>query len=176
MPRKGARHFLMRGDHLPDPEPATAHDPQQTAEKWRAALADIPSRLGRLVYLSALLDDRTAHYEAGLLAEALGPDAARALIEQAQRKCFSEWLNLPLARQAAELELYLSAAGVSKPAVLRCWAESSPYRNLVPAAAAEVERQLFLCDLEIVVKSMAFQEEPSQETSRPVAAVAPAAA
>jgi hypothetical protein len=62
---------------------------------------------------------------------------------------FSEWLSFSLAEQKSDLDEYLLAPGTSR--------YTMHYRNLVPATARDVERQLYLTDLETLMGLLAVE-------------------
>jgi len=62
---------------------------------------------------------------------------------------FSQWLGFSLAEQKSDLDEYLQVAGSPRYAV--------HYRNLVPATARDVERQLYLTDLETLLELLKFE-------------------
>jgi hypothetical protein len=65
---------------------------------------------------------------------------------------FSQWLCLTLEQQKADLDLYLSGLPGNRRTILETWIRLQPYRSLVPAAAREVERQLYMTDLETILE------------------------
>ncbi|MBS1856977.1 MAG: hypothetical protein JST11_16530 [Acidobacteria bacterium] len=114
-------------------------------------VAHIPTCFGRLVYLRSLCDPATGRYYHPSLGETLGREAAdRALLHQ-HHQTFMQWLRLDLAAQRADLDEYLRDTAAD----LR----SLPYREVVPAHAHEVERQLYLTDLEVVLQLISFDRE-----------------
>ena len=124
------------------------------ADLWRNTLSEIESVFGRLVYLSSLRDLNSGRYEHYGLAQVCGDEEADRAIRAAHRASFVEWLGFNLEQQKADLDLYVSTLDVDKRSVLEYWARLAPYRSLVPAEAAEVERQLYLCDLEAILAVM----------------------
>jgi hypothetical protein len=103
------------------PDNGTQPDPT-AAPPWKAVLAAIPSIFGRLVYLHSL-ENR--------------PDR---LIGHHHQQVFSHWLMLGLSEQIRELREYFEQT-----------AEPPDYRKLVPTNAREVERQLYLTDMETLL-------------------------
>ena len=95
------------------------------APAWRTVLDAIPSVFGRLVYLRSIAEQ---------------PDR---MIGHTHQQVFSHWLTLGLSEQIGDLQGYL---GTTAPA------EPPEYRDLLPANAREVERQLFLTDMETLLE------------------------
>jgi hypothetical protein len=113
---------------------------------WRKTISQIPTHFGRLRYLASLRDAHTGKYTHQSLNSALGADDADRLLCHAHHKVFSEWLCFSLAEQKADLDDFLSSPQ-RQISFQEC-------RDLVPAGAREVERQLFVTDLEMVLELM----------------------
>jgi hypothetical protein len=109
----------------------------------------VPTRFGRLVFLSALRDP-LGHYSHPSLAERIGPVAADRALAHQHHLVFMEWLRLNLADQKADIDEYLRDAGTRAAAL--------PYRDLAPATAHAVEKQLYLADLEVIVQLLSFAQ------------------
>jgi hypothetical protein len=62
---------------------------------------------------------------------------------------FSEWLGFTLAQQKEDLDEYMVAS--------RAPLDLVPYRDIVPATAHQVERQLYLADLETLLELLRFE-------------------
>ncbi len=155
---------------VPEQPASVKSDPARLADKWRASVAEIPSRFGRLVYLSSLLDEKTAHHEVNLLTDEIGAEPARFLMRDEQRDCFAEWLTLTLREQAADLDVYFQTAGVCRQTLAQSWLQSKPYGELLPPEAVEAERRLFLSDLEAVLESMVPRHEATPAADAPALA------
>jgi hypothetical protein len=122
------------------------------ANLWRNTLSQIPSVFGRLVYLSSLRDQNTGRYEHHGMAQVFGEDEADEALRASHLQSFADWLCFSLEQQKADLDLYLAAFGTNKKTILETWIRLAPYRNLVPAKAQEVERRLYLTDLEALLE------------------------
>jgi hypothetical protein len=118
------------------------------AEAWRATLSRIPTLFGRLVFLSALRDVNTGRYHHESL-DALAKDDADRTLRNSHQQVFQQWISSGLAEQKSDLDEYLDTAGGPRYALA--------YRNLVPASAREVERQLYLTDLETLLELLRFE-------------------
>jgi len=105
---------------------------QNPTPPWRQRLDAIPSIFGRLVYLRSL------------------PDSGDPTIAYAALQAFSYWLRLGLSEQVADLRVYLDSSGARL---------SNDYACLVPPAARDVERQLFLTDMETLAGLLRVERE-----------------
>ena len=129
-------------------------DVRLSAESWRMTIAGIRTLFGRLAFLSSLRDPRSGQYCHGSLA-GLAPEEADRTLRISHQQAFQQWISLGLAEQKADLDEYLSTEGAPR--------HSRPYRNLVPAAAREVERQLYLTDLETLLELLRL--DPNERSS-----------
>lgn len=119
---------------------------------WRRTLSQIPSVFGRLVYLCSLRDSNSGGYQHYGLSQAFGEDEADRVLRHSHEQAFAEWLCFTLELQKADLDLYLSGLNGNRRTILDTWIRLVPYRNLIPSAAREVERQLYLADLETILE------------------------
>ena len=122
------------------------------SDLWRHTLSQIPSLFGRLVYLCSLRDQNTGHYQHFGLAQLFGEEEAHRALRQSHLESFGEWLAYSLEEQKADLDLYLAGLDGERRVILGTWIRVAPYRNLVPAGARDVERQLYLADLEAILE------------------------
>lgn len=120
-------------------------------ELWRNTLSQIPSYFGRLVLLASLREDLTGRYSHPPMERVVGDEITDRTLRQSHHEIFSEWLRFTLAEQMADLDRYLSAS-LAAPEIL-------PYRNLPPATAHQVERQLYLADLETLLELRRFTHD-----------------
>jgi hypothetical protein len=122
------------------------------ADLWRNTLSQIPSVFGRLVYLCSLRDQNTGAYQHYGLAQVFGDNEADRVLRESHQKAFADWLCFTLEEQKADLDLYLSSLEGNRQTILETWIRLAPYRNLVPTNAREVERQLYLGDLDTILE------------------------
>jgi hypothetical protein len=112
-------------------------------------LAGIPTVFGRMAYLASLRDPATGRYSHSSLIHMLGEEEADRTLSHSHRQVFSQWLGFSLAHQKADLDEYLSTAGGP--------ADASAYRQLIPGAVRDVERLLYLTDLETLMELLRFE-------------------
>jgi hypothetical protein len=106
-------------------------------------LSRIPTQFGRLVFMASLRKSGTGRYSHDGLQSLLGSEDIDRTLCRSHHQVFSEWLGFSLAEQKSDLEDYLGAETGSGTVV--------HYSSLVPVTARDVERQLFLTDLETVL-------------------------
>ena len=119
------------------------------ADLWRKTLSRISTHFGRLVFVASLRDPLTGRYSHPPLNQLVGGEITDRTLCHSHHEIFSEWLGFTLARQKADLDDYLAASQASL--------ELAPYRDLVPNSAHQVERQLYLTDLETLLELCRFE-------------------
>jgi len=110
---------------------------------WRRTLLRISTHFGRLVFLASLRDSATGRYCHDDLLRMLGCEDADRTLCRSHHQVFAEWLGFSLAEQKSDLDEYLQEPGNARQAM--------HYRDLVPPTARDVERQLYLTDLETLM-------------------------
>ena len=79
----------------------------------------------------------------------MGREITDRTLCHSHHEIFSEWLSSTLAQQKADLDEYLTAS--------RAPLDLVPYRDVAPATAHQVERQLYLTDLETLLELLRFE-------------------
>lgn len=131
-------------------EPTTSSSfGMSTLDMWKRILAGIPTLFGRLVYLASLRGAASGCYRHEALDALLGPEDGDRTLRRCHSQIFSEWLACPLAEQKRDLDQYLS--GVDGPR------HFSQFESLIPATSREVERRLFLADLETLMDLLRWE-------------------
>jgi hypothetical protein len=130
-------------------------------EYWRRSLLQIPTIFGRLVYLASLRDGASGRYAHPTLSTWIGSEHADRALSLSHHQVFAEWLGSSLEDQKCDLDRYIRNGGARELV--------DDYRRLVPRAARDVERQLYLADVETLLELL--KAEPrgvyhSQTTSR----------
>jgi hypothetical protein len=122
------------------------------ADLWRHTLARIPTLFGRLVYLSSLLSENSGLYQHPALAQMFGDEQADETLRRSHARVFQDWLCLNLEQQKADLLEYLAELPGSPASAFATWLHLARYREMAPAAAQEVERRLYISDLELLLE------------------------
>ena len=99
--------------------------------------------------MANLRDPETGRYFHPTFSAALGAEEADRALRHSHYQVFSQWLTFSLAEQKEDLDEFLD-----KPAARE---RLSAYRNLPPARAHEVERQLYLTDLETLLELLSVE-------------------
>jgi hypothetical protein len=108
----------------------------------RRMLAQIPTLFGRLVYIASLRDPSTGRHTYQPMIEMVGQEVAERTLAVGHHAVFAEWIVQPLSRQRDDITEYFRHAALET---------ADRYRELVPGTALDVERQLFLTDLETLL-------------------------
>jgi len=121
---------------------------------WRRTLAQIPSVFGRLDYLARLRDPNSGQYQHHGLAQVFGAEEADRALRDSHLLSFQQWLEMNLEHQKSDLALFFSGLVVERRTLIETWLRLAHYRNLIPAAAGEPERLLFMEDIETLLKAL----------------------
>lgn len=116
---------------------------------WRKTLSQIPTLFGRLVFLASLRDNASGRYRHDVLSALMGPEDSDRTLSRSHHQLFSEWLGYSLSQQKEDLDEYLSTAGGPR--------HFRHYHYLIPPTAREVERQLYLTDLETILELLRYE-------------------
>ena len=120
-----------------------------------STLEQIPTHLGRLVYLARCRErnGRYTHHGLGLTHEA---ETVHHSLLAAHERYFRDWLNLSLAEQHQDLSTYL--AGLNLKRVLKAWIESEPWHVIPAPSTDEAERRLFASDFRQLLELLLMQK------------------
>jgi hypothetical protein len=140
------------------------------ADLWNRTLARIPTLYGRLAYLASLRDSDYGTYRHQGLLDAFGREESSKALEYSHEQVFEDWLNFSLAEKRRDLRDYITALNHSASLVVDHWLQSGIYRSFVPAAAADMEIELFCSDIEAlleVIRAESAGPQPDPGSSRP---------
>jgi hypothetical protein len=98
--------------------------------------------------MASLWDAPSGSYYHGDLCQLMGREDADRTLCLSHYRIFSQWLGFSLSEQKTDLERYLNTTGGPRFALA--------YRNLAPPTAREVERQLYITDLETLLELLRF--------------------
>ena len=124
------------------------------SDLWRVTLSQIPTHFGRLVYIAGLRNPNNGEYEHHGMGVVFGEEEANKALKKSHGILFREWLTFNIQQQTADVEGYIAGLNENRPTVVRQWIKQAPYRQLVPAAAKNVERKLFVADLVAVLQTI----------------------
>lgn len=127
-------------------------DESPAAELWRRTLSQIPSVLGRLVYMASLRDPNTGLYQHFGFAQRFTDREADKTLRRSHLNTFADWLCLSLEEQKQDLERYLGSLEGSNAAIVANWTRFPPFAAFIPVQSREGERELFLTDLKIILE------------------------
>jgi hypothetical protein len=142
--------IIPTGDYHSDSEKACA-------ALVRSALSTISSPLERLIFVTSLRDLAT---EADQRIPALKFYRAEVghVLGVEHTAIFEAWLCLNLQQQMLELKRYVSNQEASPGAVLDEWTHQKPYQRLIPSGAMQAQRDLFVTDMEAILRILVSQE------------------
>jgi len=104
----------------------------------------VPTVFGRLTFLASLYNPSIGRYDHFHLSRLVGPEDADRMLRRSHYQIFTQWLSFGLAEQRADFEAYLSTIDVPEcPRTLR---------EAVPRQARDMERQLYLMDLQLLLE------------------------
>lgn len=99
--------------------------------------------------MASLRDAESGRYLHEMLLNYMTEEETDRTLRHSHQQIFQQWLNLTLRDQKEDLDQYLAESRGPR--------YSLPYRNLVPPTARDVERQLYLTDLETLLELLAFE-------------------
>lgn len=105
-------------------------------------------------YLAGLRDPNNGRYQHHGLALVFGEEEADRALRESHEASFRDWLELRLEHQKADLALYFSDLPTDRKTLVETWLRLAPYRNLIPAQARQAEKDLFLADLESLLRTL----------------------
>ena len=126
-------------------------------ESWNRTLSGIPTVFGRLAWLASLRNHNTGTYEHFGMAQRSGPAEVDGIVRNSHVSVFHQWLGFRLDEQKPEVERYFDGLGEDRRAVVSTWLSLNPYVSWVPAESRDVERRLFLTDMELVLESFRIE-------------------
>ena len=136
---------MTGGDSSTDSEKACA-------ELVRSALSTISSLLERLIFIASLRDPATGNYQERIPELKSYTAEADHVLGVEHKILFEDWLCLNLEQQTLELDHHVSDQEAPRRAVLGEWTQQKPYQQLIPPDATQTQRQLFMRDMETILR------------------------
>jgi hypothetical protein len=124
-----------------------------TEDLWKHTLSHIPTVFGRLGYLASLRDPHSGAYRHYGFGGTFGKQESEKTLRESHERAFLEWLGLAIHEKYDDLGRYLGALEEPAQSVIDHWLNTRIYRTYVPAAAGEMERELFCRDLETLLEA-----------------------
>jgi len=120
-------------------------------DTWARTLEQIPTTVGKLLYVSCLKQDGSERYCHPGLARIYSVEQADRVLRASHKSVFAEWLNFSLEQQYNDLRVHLLASQ-PEPDELKLLLELKTYDRFIPPVAHEPERMLYRTDLETVLE------------------------
>jgi hypothetical protein len=141
------------------------------ADLWKHTLSGIPTRCGRLVYLTGLRDPNSGAYRHHGLSLAFGREESGRTLRESHRQIFIEWLNLPLSEKSADLMTYFGSLEEENAVIATSWIRTSYPASIVPDQASLAQRNHFLQEmgtlLELIRNQAGAAGVQSPDSARP---------
>lgn len=115
-------------------------------------LASMPGRFCRLIYLASLRDHNTGRYYHHGLESRYGIEAADEGLRQCHIQVFEELIALPLQAQTDDLIGFFKSLQEERPRLVQAWERLRSYQILPPENCRPLARDLFIKDVEIMLK------------------------
>ncbi len=110
--------------------------------------------MGRLCYLASLRNANTGRYEHYGLSQLYGGERAHRTLSESHQATFTEWLDYELVRQQEDLRQYLESLDAELGSVVNAWLQLETYKTLLPLTASEAQRDLFVTDIEALLRAI----------------------
>lgn len=72
-------------------------------------------------------------------------------MRRSHEEVFAKWLDYKLEQQRGDLEVYFSGLEPERRTILSTWGRMRPYTTWPPHAARDLEKDLFVADLETLL-------------------------
>ena len=132
-------------------------DRNPASDLWKYTLSQIPTMFGRLHYLASLRDPNSGQYHHYGLAQRFDESIAGTTLRDNHLECFEEWLGFTVEKQKTDIERYLAGLEGDPKEILANWIQLGTLRNCVPVEIREVERTLYLSDLNALLEMLRYE-------------------
>ena len=106
----------------------------------------------RLVRIAGRFHPYTGRYVEPTMDQTMAADEVDKFLRQEHLETFDAWLCLSLEKQMEALSRYLVSHGENRRETVRSWIEGKLYVQLVPPSAEQIQKALFITDLEVVLE------------------------
>lgn len=156
---------------MPRFKPKGVLERSAAADLWKNTLSQIPTVLGRLVYLASLRDPNSGSYRHHGLSTLFGREQSCKALRESHERAFGEWIRFTMPQKHRDVGDYFAGleADVSRLKVAEHWLSSRIYETHVPDSARRVERALYRSDLETLLMMIRNAEAARGTTPPPPA-------
>lgn len=124
------------------------HIIEQFASQW---LADVPTKLGRLLHVSTLRDVSTGLYHHPALEDVYSKPAVHQALAYCHEELFDKVLESALQEQERDLRMLLREIEAPAGEIAARWLELEYFRLFVPLGAPPYLRRLFFSNMRVIL-------------------------
>lgn len=121
---------------------------------WDRTLSQIPTKMGRMAYLTRLKNPETDKYEHHGLATIFGEEAAEDALRRSHADVLEEMLNMSILDQRDDVGKYLEGLPQSARRLLANWERTKGYEGLLPPTSSSAQKELFDGNLGLIIKNL----------------------
>jgi hypothetical protein len=132
---------------------------------WERTLNQLPTRMGKLAYLSRLRNLETDRYEHHGLIAVFGETAAEDALRKSHEEVLMSLLGLGILDQISDVRAYIEGLPQSAQRLLTNWEKSKGYEVLLPPASSPAQRELFEANMTLIIRHLK-SEFSGGETNR----------
>ncbi len=121
---------------------------------WQRTLQQIPTILGRLVYLARLRDAESDRYVHHGLEAVFGAEAAEGALRKSHQEVLETLLSLPLGELRADVERYVDDLPQARRRTVNTWLKTKPHLLFLPPLCSDAQRELYEANLLLLLQRM----------------------
>lgn len=125
-----------------------------TEDLWERTLNQIPTRMGKMAYLSRLRNPETDRYEHHGLIAVFGETAAEDALRKSHEEVLMSFLSLGILDQTSDVQKYIEGLPQSAQRLLANWEKSKGYEGLLPPASSSAQKELFDANLLLIIRHL----------------------
>lgn len=123
----------------------------EAADTWARTLEQIPTTVGKLVYVACLRPDGSERYNHSGLARIYSEEQADRVLRASHESVFAEWLGFSLEQQYNDLRVHLLASELDATE-MKALLSLQVYERFIPTTAKDPEKTLYRSDLKTVLE------------------------